>query len=604
MDLGYLKSKKINSVKGNVQSFKYTEAVYDSIIITAFWSIYEDIIEGKPILKVKKKKIEISEEYSSIWTPPVDWKRFVKIQRDNKNFCLNYISLENGQNGFILNQSSRLNEGLFFIDQNTLQKAMVNTLKKFNEKVIGLHRDKEKYNKELIYSLENESKILINNLEKNNLDFQTMYIKYSEMSDKHRYWYRRIMDSVIITNWLGEEDCSKYMANYENEKTLNEAREQWWTILGKEYKEEFNRFLKLQISDKYFSEKYNSKKIYKKLFKVDDDIQKNIEYLQSRIDSTISDYVNNNYGDQFLELVNHEELNESPYYPGLKYNQNYVYIKAVTSPQETSTKIYGRDTLKGKSLFGSMSFTASVSNGSGNNKRNLNTDYMIKKRLDKSPKFYCIGGLTSFASYLGLGSKFDPNADSTSLKFQERILPITTKSRHSIGQVLNSAFYGTKTDNAQFIFAETPHIKISTERGKIDFERLCNDCVCDFDSASLVTRVIEYKKTRDLYEQQKAEMKAKEEAEAKAAEEKQKKELYAKYGKKYVDAAYEGEIITGMHEDLANVIVSKMYYVSSSTDLGNGTTRYWLEPNSSVATIHLIITIKNKTVTSVSTWRK
>ena len=302
--------------------------------------------------------------------------------------------------------------------------------------------------------------------------------------------------------------------------------------------------------------------------------------------------------------MNDEELNESRYYPGLKYNQNYVYFKVVPSPKETSLKIYSKDTLKGKSLFGPMSFSASLKASSISNKRELNTDYWIKKRLDKSPKFYCIGGLIRFSSYLGNGSNFNPTADSTILKFKERILPITTKSYHSIGRVLKSQFYGTITEKAQFVFSENPYLRVKAERSNTKFARLCDDCVCDFDSAQLVTRVIDYKKTRDVFEQQAAEMKAKEEAEAKAAEQKQKSELYAKYGKKYVDAAYEGEIITGMHEDLVNVIVSKMYYVSSSTELGNGATKYWLRPNNSSATINLIITIKNKKVTRVSTWRR
>ena len=604
INLSDLKSKKITSASGEPQEFKFTAGELNDTITNAFHFIFRKLIEGRQITKVKKKKIYINKNYENLWVPPLDWDRFLKIQKDNPEWCLNYIVLENEDKGFIMNRSSRSNEGLYFLDQSTLKKATVKTLENFNKEAIRLHQSKEKYNKDLITSLAKEKKAFIDNLGESNWDFQTMYVKYVEMNEKHGYWYTRIIDSVIITNWLGEEECSKYMKIYEKETTLKAAREQWYKILGNEYKKELSQFLKLQVSDKYLSKKYNSSRVYKKLFEVDKDIQKNIPTLQLKIDSVASDYVKNNYGNQYLELVNDEELNESRYYPGLKYNQNYVYFKVVPSPKETSLKIYSKDTLKGKSLFGPMSFSASLKASSISNKRELNTDYWIKKRLDKSPKFYCIGGLIRFSSYLGNGSNFNPTADSTILKFKERILPITTKSYHSIGRVLKSQFYGTITEKAQFVFSENPYLRVKAERSNTKFARLCDDCVCDFDSAQLVTRVIDYKKTRDVFEQQAAEMKAKEEAEAKAAEQKQKSELYAKYGKKYVDAAYEGEIITGMHEDLVNVIVSKMYYVSSSTELGNGATKYWLRPNNSSATINLIITIKNKKVTRVSTWRR
>lgn len=604
MNLSDLKSKKITNTSGEPPEFKFTEGNLNDTITNAFHFIFRKLTEGKKVTKVKKKKIYINSNYEDLWVPSLDWDRFLKIQKDNPKWCINYIALEKGDKGFIINRSSRINEGLYFLDQRTLKKAMVKTLENFNKRSISLHQSKEKYNKDLITLLAEESKAFIDNLGESNWDFQTMYVKYFEMNEKHGYWYKRTIDSAIITNWLGDAECSKYMKIYEKETTLKAAREQWYKILGNEYNEELSQFLKLQVSNKYLSKKYNSSRVYKKLFDVDKDIQKNIPTLQLKIDSIASEYVKNSYGNQYLELVNNEKLNESRYYPGLKYNQNGVYIKAVVAPKETLPKMDGRDTLKGTSLFGSMSFSASLKSSTGSNQNALNTDYWIKKRLDNSPRFYCIGGLTAFASYLGVGSFFDPTADSTILKFKERILPITTKSRHSIGQVLKSEFYGTQTERAQFVFAKNPYLKVKAEKSNSNFARLCDDCVCDFDSAQLVTRVIKYKKTRDLFEQQAAEMKAKEEAEAKAAEEKEKSKLYAKYGKKYVDAAYEGEIITGMHEDLVNVIVSKMYYVSSSTELGNGATKYWLRPNNSSATINLIITIKNKKVTRVSTWRR
>ena len=88
----------------------------------------------------------------------------------------------------------------------------------------------------------------------------------------------------------------------------------------------------------------------------------------------------------------------------------------------------------------------------------------------------------------------------------------------------------------------------------------------------------------------------------KAEREKTKQSLYAKYGKKYVDAAYDFEFIVGMHEDLANIIVQQLWLVHSTDELADGAKRYWLKPNSSVGTKRVIITIKNKKITRVSSW--
>ena len=57
-----------------------------------------------------------------------------------------------------------------------------------------------------------------------------------------------------------------------------------------------------------------------------------------------------------------------------------------------------------------------------------------------------------------------------------------------------------------------------------------------------------------------------------------------------------------MHEDLANIIVQQLWLVHSTDELGDGTKRYWLKPNSSVGTKRVIITIKNKKITRVSSW--
>tara|TARA_B110000091_G_scaffold6770_1_gene6593 strand:+ start:1439 stop:3307 length:1869 start_codon:yes stop_codon:yes gene_type:complete len=110
-----------------------------------------------------------------------------------------------------------------------------------------------------------------------------------------------------------------------------------------------------------------------------------------------------------------------------------------------------------------------------------------------------------------------------------------------------------------------------------------------------------YNRTKERFANERAAEAAEEESlEAERLAQKQK--LYATYGKKYVDSAYDFEFIVGMHEDLANIIVQELWDVHSSDQLGTEHNRYWLEPNSSVGTIRVMITIKNKKITQVSSW--
>lgn len=70
-----------------------------------------------------------------------------------------------------------------------------------------------------------------------------------------------------------------------------------------------------------------------------------------------------------------------------------------------------------------------------------------------------------------------------------------------------------------------------------------------------------------------------------------------KYGKKYVDAMLQLKIIVGMHEDLVNIIVSKLYYVES-TYSSNNKNFYRLEPYYGTGSVSLWI--ENNKVTSVT----
>ncbi len=80
-------------------------------------------------------------------------------------------------------------------------------------------------------------------------------------------------------------------------------------------------------------------------------------------------------------------------------------------------------------------------------------------------------------------------------------------------------------------------------------------------------------------------------------EEALQKEMIAKYGQKYIDAMQKLTIIVGMHEDLVNVIVSKIYYVESSRSTGNKKC-FRLNPKYGTGWVYLCI--ENNKVTSVT----
>ena len=105
-----------------------------------------------------------------------------------------------------------------------------------------------------------------------------------------------------------------------------------------------------------------------------------------------------------------------------------------------------------------------------------------------------------------------------------------------------------------------------------------------------------HKNYRDLQKRKKEE-REKEELAEKQKEEQQKQELVKKYGKKYVDALYKLKIIVGMHEDLVNVIVSRLYTVGSVSSSASGDF-YRLDPKYGTGRVY--VRIKNKKVTSVS----
>ena len=93
------------------------------------------------------------------------------------------------------------------------------------------------------------------------------------------------------------------------------------------------------------------------------------------------------------------------------------------------------------------------------------------------------------------------------------------------------------------------------------------------------------------------EKKRKKELAAEQEKEQKKQELAKKYGKKYVDAFYKMKIIVGMHKDLVNAIVSKLYTVGSRSSSRNGD-YYRLDPR--YGTGWVSVWIKNDKVTAVT----
>ena len=81
---------------------------------------------------------------------------------------------------------------------------------------------------------------------------------------------------------------------------------------------------------------------------------------------------------------------------------------------------------------------------------------------------------------------------------------------------------------------------------------------------------------------------------------KTKDKLISKYGKKYVDAAYNAQFINGMHIDLASVIVDKFFEVTYQNASGNLKifhVKGKIDPN-----LHKKLVFNSNKLTSISTW--
>jgi len=105
----------------------------------------------------------------------------------------------------------------------------------------------------------------------------------------------------------------------------------------------------------------------------------------------------------------------------------------------------------------------------------------------------------------------------------------------------------------------------------------------------------------ELAEKFEYEYEKKNEENVKAKElQKQKNELYKKYGRRYVDAAYKGDIIVGMHEDLMAVVVSKFWQVTDRSNWKGGYRIYCYSMFDS--STKLSVHVKNKRVTYVSSY--
>jgi hypothetical protein len=72
-----------------------------------------------------------------------------------------------------------------------------------------------------------------------------------------------------------------------------------------------------------------------------------------------------------------------------------------------------------------------------------------------------------------------------------------------------------------------------------------------------------------------------------------------KYGKKYVDAAFEFNVIVGMHEDLLSYALS-LWSLQSRDDFSNGYSLYLYSDLDT--SVHLYVTVTNKKVSRVSVW--
>ena len=595
IDVAYLSSKTIPKRTSNSNKFSYTSSLADEPTLQMLSKTWNRLFEGKPISKITKSKIYLHDVKENLFNPPLDHKRFVKLQKSSPNcYFLNYVEIEEVGNGFLMSKSCAVTSNLYFLPKSDLI---------FISNII----DKENREQDSLDFIR-----MIGIIETNRImmDYDKVETRKEALEVKRKNDIIRQADSSDFVNMLGLTDAQNIMKDYQIEKTrilVDEIVRKKKEEKRREYKiylKTLDDVKKFQITPKAFIKKYSV-----------DSFEVILPYLTKAINEKLINSYNNISKPKYLmSLKNVKYLGYNS-----RYNANsYPNIKSAFSFYiDSSDSTYSKqNALTGKKIFASFNegdridsletIPASVSavipklkyKKSGGTALAFDAiEYSVEwgniNLTISLADIFCINKLKSLKQEDLIDDNLLAKANSVNNK------------RTQLIQSVSDFYYG---DDAQFEheFKYDNSIEIKNRKGFSDkgtpsgFIEICTDCVCSFDKSQLITMAIDYiqyklkwednadKITKDYDKQQELEAK------------KTKDKLISKYGKKYVDAAYNAQFINGMHIDLASVIVDKFFEVTYQNASGNSKifhVKGKIDPN-----LHKKLVFTNNKLTSISTW--
>jgi len=596
IDVAYLSSKTIPTRTSKSNKFSYTSSLADEPTLQLLSKTWNRLVEGKPISKITKSKIYLHDGKENLFNPPLDHKRFVKLQKSSPNcYCLNYVEIEEVGNGFLMSKSCANTSNLYFLPKSDLI---------FVSNII----DKENREQDSLDFIR-----MIGLLETNRImmDYDKVETRKEALELKRKNDIIRQADSSDFVNMVGLTDAQNIMKDYQFKKTrilVDEIVRKRKEERRREYKiylETLDDVKKFQITPKAFIKKYSV-----------DSFEVILPYLTKAINEKLINSYNNISKPKYLmSLKNVKYLGYNS-----RYNANsYPNIKSAFSFYiDHSDSTYSKqNALTGKKIF--------VSFNEGDRIDSLETRSASVSAVIPKLKYKKSGGIAP--AYGAIKYSVDwGNINLTisladifcinklkSLKQEDLIddnllaqaMSVNGKYKGQLIQSVSNFYYG---DDAQFEheFNYDNSKEIINRKGFSDkgtpsgFIEICTDCVCSFDKSQLTAMAIDHVQYKLKWEDNADKIIKDYDKQQELEAKKTKDKLISKYGKKYVDAAYNAQFINGMHIDLASVIVDKFFEVTYQNASGNIKifhVKGKIDPN-----LHKKLVFTNNKLTSISTW--
>jgi len=596
IDISYLSSKTIPERGSKSNKYSYTSSIADEPTLQLLSKTWYRLVEGKPISKITKSKIYLHDEKENLFNPPIDHKRFLEKQKIAPNcYCLNYVEIEEAGNGFLMSKSCATTSNLYFLPKSDMI---------FVSNII----DKEKREQD---SLDFVRMIGLLETNKIMMDYDEIETRKIALEIKRKNIIIRKADSSDFVDKIGLIDTRKIMKDYQLEKTRilvdeilrkreEERLRKYKTYLGalndvKEFKIAHGEFIKKYSVDSFeIILPYLTKAINEKLINSYNDISKpkylmslkNVKYLGYK-----SSYNSNSYPKIKSSFRFYIDRSDSTYSKQNSFTGQKIFVgfnegDRVDSLETISASVSAViPKLKYKKsggiapTYGAIKYSVDWSN--------INLTISLAD-------IFCINNIS--------GLKKEDLVDANLLA---QAMSVNDNYKSQLIQSVSNFYYG---DDAQFEheFNYDNSKEIKNRKGFSDkgtpsgFIEICTDCVCSFDKSQLTAMAIDHVQYKLKWEDNADKIIKDYDKQQEIEAKKTKDKLISKYGKKYVDAAYNAQFINGMHIDLASVIVDKFFEVTYQNASGNLKifhVKGKIDPN-----LHKKLVFNSNKLTSISTW--